>query len=235
MNAQEVLAQLAAMATEQTKKTFSRHGAPDPFFGVKVGDMKLIQKKVKKDHQLSLDLYDTGNSDAMYLAGLIADEKKISKAELQHWAEKATWYMLGEYTVAWVAAESAFGLELAREWIESPNEIIATAGWSTLGSLVAIKPDAELDHEYFHSLLKRVEKEIHTAPNRVRYVMNSFVIAVGCYVPVLTSAAKAAARKIGKVEVNMGDTACKVPAAEDYINKVEEMGRLGQKKKMARC
>ena len=112
MNATEILQELQQMGSEQTKKIFLRHGAREPFFGVKVGDMKNIVKRVKKDHALSMALYDSGNSDAMYLAGLIADEKKISKADLQHWADQAYWYMISEFTVAWVASESPYGWEL---------------------------------------------------------------------------------------------------------------------------
>ena len=73
MTAKDVLAQLKALGTEQTKKTHMRHGAKEPFYGVKVADLKVLQKKIKTDHALALELYDTGNSDAMYLAGLIAD------------------------------------------------------------------------------------------------------------------------------------------------------------------
>jgi hypothetical protein len=47
--------------------------------------------------------------------------------------------------------------------------------------------------------------------------------------------AKAAARQIGTVSVNMGETACKVPLATAYIEKIEGMGRVGQKKKTIRC
>ncbi len=64
------------MGSEQTKKVFMRHGAREPFFGVKVGDMKKIVKRVKKNHELSLALYDTGNGDAMYLAGLMPTKRK---------------------------------------------------------------------------------------------------------------------------------------------------------------
>src|SRR6266513_563494 len=106
MTATEVMAQLKKLGTEQTKKTFLRHGAKEPFYGVKVGDLKKIQKRIKKDHDLALKLYDTGISDAMYLAGLIAEPGRMKKADLQRWAKQATWYMLSEYTVAWVAAES---------------------------------------------------------------------------------------------------------------------------------
>ncbi len=91
--------ELEAMGNEQTKKVLMKHGAKEPIFGVKVGDLKKIVKKVKKDHDLSLAIYNTGNSDAMYLAGLIADENQITKEQLQSWAEKANWYMISEYTV----------------------------------------------------------------------------------------------------------------------------------------
>lgn len=99
MTLNDVMKELEAMGNEQTKKVLMKHGAKEPIFGVKVGDLKKIVKKVKKDHDLSLAIYNTGNSDAMYLAGLIADENQITKEQLQSWAEKANWYMISEYTV----------------------------------------------------------------------------------------------------------------------------------------
>jgi 3-methyladenine DNA glycosylase AlkD len=235
MTTASILEQLAAMGSEQTRKTFKNHGAPDSMFGVKVGDLKTIVKKVKKNHELSLELYATGNSDAQYLAGLIADEKRITAADLQHWAEGATWYMLSEYTVPWVAAESPHGWQLALQWIESDQEKIAECGWATLNNWVSLRPDETLDIPALSQLLDRVSDNIHPAQNRVRYVMNGFVIATGCYVAPLHEKAKAVAQQIGKVSVNVGNTACKVPFAPDYIQKVEEMGRVGVKRKMARC
>lgn len=121
------------------------------------------------------------------------------------------------------------------KWIDSKKEEIASAGWSALASLVAIKEDPELDLKELKSLLSRIHKEIHRAPNRVRYTMNGFIIALGSYVPSLTEAAIETAQKIGKVEVEMGGTACKVPSAAEYIAKVKSKGTIGKKKKMARC
>ncbi|GAB3203291.1 DNA alkylation repair protein [Pontibacter aydingkolensis] len=235
MTTPEIMQQLASLGCETTKNTLIKHGAREPVFGVKVGDLKPIQKKVKKNHMLAIELYATGNSDAMYLAGLIADEKIITKEDLQRWAEQAYWYMLSEYTVAWVAAESKYGFELAKEWIQSDNDRIATAGWSTLSNLGGIKPDTELDLDYLSQQLDLVQENIHSSPNRVRYTMNGFVIAMGAFVPALKDKAKAVAKAIGKVEVNMGTTSCKVPVALPYTEKVEMMGRHGKKKKMARC
>ena len=235
MTTNEILKELKHFGNEQTKKIFLRHGAKDPFYGVKVQDLKKIVKKVKKNHELSLELYATGNSDAMYLAGLIADETKISKNDLIRWAKEAYWYMLSEYTVAWIAAESKYGYELGLKWIESDKENIASAGWATLSNYAALKPDGELDISQYSELLGRVEMNIHNAKNRVRYTMNGFVIAVGCYIEELTEKATEVSKKIGKVNVDVGGTACKVPLATDYIKKVVDRGSVGKKRKAARC
>jgi 3-methyladenine DNA glycosylase AlkD len=234
MTADDVLSELSRMGSDTYKRTFLNHGAPDSTLGVKIEDMKKIQKRVKTDHALALALYDSHVPDAQYLAGLIADPPQMTKAQLQKWAKTATWGMISEYTVAWVAAESRFGAELAREWIESKKESIAVSGWATFSSLVGIKPDEELDVPELEKLLIRVQKEIHSAPNRVRYVMNGFVIAVGSYVPALAPKAKAVAKAIGKVEVKLSG-ACKLPSALEYIEKVEKAGRQGRKRKSAMC
>jgi 3-methyladenine DNA glycosylase AlkD len=235
MTAKEIVEELKALGSESTKKTLLKHGAREPFFGVKIEDLKKIQKRIKKDYQLALDLYDTGISDAMYLAGLIADDLKMTKKDLKHWAEKAYWYMLSEYTVPWVAAGSNFGRELALEWIESRKENIAAAGWATLSSLVSIKEDDDLDLAELQKLIERVRKTIHEQPNRVRYTMNGFVIAVGAYVQALTDVARKTGKEMGQVSVEMGGTACKVPFAPDYIKKIEERGGIGKKRKTAKC
>ena len=158
MNVDQVMAQLEAMGNEQTRKTFRNHGAPESMFGVKVGDMKAIVKKVKKDQALAEGLYATGNSDAMYLAGLIADPAAMSPDLLDRWARAATWHMLSESTVAWVAAESSHGWELGLRWIDDPEPHIAAAGWSALGCVVALRPDEELDLDTLRALLERVAR-----------------------------------------------------------------------------
>jgi hypothetical protein len=159
----------------------------------------------------------------------------MTKADLQRWVKKSKHHAISQYTVAWVASESAHGRELALEWIDSADERIASSGWATLASLVSIKDDAELDLAELRKLLARVEKTIHKAPNWVRYNMNGFVIALGCMVKGLTKEARQAADKIGPVTVDMGDTACVVPSAREYIQKVEKRGALGKKRAHARC
>ncbi len=234
MTANDVVAELKKLGNAQTKKTWMTHGAQEPCLGVKVEDMKKIQKRVKMDYQLALDLYDTGIADAMYLAGLIADDAKMTKKDLQKWVEGATWGMVAEFTVPWVASASPHGREIALKWMDSKNEAIASAGWGTYSSMVAIKEDADLDLAEIKSLLQRVAKTISKQPNRVKYVMNSFVIAVACHVKPLHKFAVDTANGIGKVAVDLVG-ACKIPFAPEHIKKFEARSAIGKKRKSPKC
>jgi 3-methyladenine DNA glycosylase AlkD len=235
MTLPEIMQQLQQLGNESTKSVLVNHGAREPFFGVKIEDLKKIVKKTKTDYPLSLELFNTGNSDAMYLAGLITDPSKMSRVDLNHWVETAYWYMLSEFTVAWVASESPYGTELALQWIESDKENIASAGWATLASIAACKNDEEIDAILYRNLLKRILNTIHSEKNRVRSAMNNFVISVGGYCRPLSEDATSIASQIGKVKVDMRGTACKVPLATDYIQKMHARNKSWKKRKSARC
>ncbi|REK75733.1 DNA alkylation repair protein [Paenibacillus paeoniae] len=235
MTYEEIIQELERLGSEQTKRTFLRHGAMEPIFGVKVGDLKKLVKYVKKDQELAERLYASGISDAMYLAGLSINPKLVSKELLQRWISEAYWSMISEYTVAGVAAESPFARELALEWIDSPEEMTAACGWSTYAGYISITPDGELSIEEISDLLARIRRDIHTEKNRTRYTMNGFVISVGSYVKELQGEASDTGEAVGKVHVDVGNTACKVPLATEYIAKVAGMGRTGMKKKTCIC
>jgi 3-methyladenine DNA glycosylase AlkD len=232
-----IMADLKKQGTAQTRKIYARHGmATDNMFGVSVADLKLIAKKIKGQQALALELYATGNLDAMYLAGMVADGSLMTKAELNAWAEgAANLQMIAEYSVPWVTVENPHARDLAIHWMKSKQERVACAGWCTYAGLVATQPDEALDLAEIEGLLGTVVEGISSAQNRVRYTMNGFVIAAGSYVKPLLQQAKAAARRIGAVSVDVGDTACKIPLATACIEKVEASGRCGQKRKTIRC
>ena len=235
MTSAEILSQLEPLGLASYKKVLLNHDIKEPVFGVKIEELKKFQKAIKKDYQLALDLYSTGIYDAQYLAGLIADETKMTKKDLTNWLAKSNSSPLCSSTVAWVSAESKHGFALAREWIDSKKAGVAQTGWATLSSLVALKDDADLDLAELKRLLQRVEETIHEQPDEVRLAMNGFVIAVGTYVKALTDLAVQTGEKIGKVTADMGNTACKVPYSPEYIQKAKTRGTIGKKKKTVRC
>ena len=235
MMAAEIVRELEQLGRDSIRNVLLKHGIPEPLLGVKVEDLKKIQKRVGQDYQLALDLYDTGIYDAMYLAGLIADDRRMTKRDLRKWVRNASSIALCGATVSWVAAQSLHGWQLALEWIDSSSERAAVAGWATLTSLVAIRDDVDLELEKIRQLLMRIQAQIHTSPNRVRYSMNGFVIAVGTHVHSLSDFASQAAGSIGRVAVDVGDTNCKVPYAPECIQKARQKGVIGKKRKTAKC
>jgi 3-methyladenine DNA glycosylase AlkD len=235
MTLAETMLELEAMGEPNIKKILLNHGVKEPFFGVKVQNLKVLQKKIKVNYSLAKELYETGNADAMYLAGLVTDDAQMTKDDLNHWVQNAVSNNISEYTVPWVAAQGKYGWELGLQWIDSQEEHIASAGWNTLSNCLALIPDEKLDIPTLLQLIDRVIAQIHSVPNRVRATMNTFIISIGTYVVPLYEESLLAAQKIGKVTVIMDGTACKVPDAKTYINKVKDLGKQGKKKKMVKC
>ena len=232
-----VMAELKKKGTEQTRKTYARHGMlADKLLGVSSADMKVIAKGIKGEQKLACELFDTGIMEAMYVAGMVADGSQMTKAQLDKWAAGAKDFpMIAEYTVPWVTVESPFSRELAKKWMQAKKERIATSGWCTYCGIVTITADEDLDFTEIEDLLDKIVREIGGAPNRVRSTMNRMVISVGSYVKPLTKKAIAAAKAIGPVAVDVGDTECRVPDAIACILKMEASGKLGKKRKTIRC
>ncbi|MBA3925679.1 DNA alkylation repair protein [Listeria rustica] len=235
MNTNEVMQQLESLGSEQTKKTLCKHGANEPIFGVKIGDMKKFLVKKIKDQDVSLELFATGNYDAQYLAGLTINPKEVTKEELLNWAETANCTAINEAIVASLAAETSYATELAQIWMASGEEQIEDTGWSCYANYLSLAPNEEINETEVLELLEQVEKNIHAAQNSVKYTMNQFVICVGTYYPPLLEKAISVAKNIGQIHVDMGDTSCKVPLATGYIEKVIEKDRVGKKRKRAIC
>lgn len=87
MDLETVMQELEALGKERMKKMYVSNGAREPVFGVATGAMKPMAKEIKKDQALAEELYATGNYDAMYFAGVIADPIRMTEADFDRWIE----------------------------------------------------------------------------------------------------------------------------------------------------
>lgn len=235
MDVQTVLQELELLGSERTKKVYMQQGAQEPLFGVATGAMKPLFKKNKKNQELAEELYATGNYDAMYLAGMIADPKVMTEADFNRWMEGAYFYMISDFIVAVTLAETDFAQAVSDRWITSGKELYMSAGYSCYCWLLGSRRDEEFDREKLNTMLETVEKTIQSSPDRARYAMNNFVTTVGIsYVP-LHEKAISAANNIGTVAVFRGKNKCSVPVAAEEIQKAVDKGRIGFKRKNVRC
>lgn len=234
MNSTEILEHLRQIGSETTARVLKNHGAHDPCYGVKIGDLKPIQKKIKSNYELSLELYESGIYDAMYLAGLIAAPKQMTKEDLQDWMANAS-KLIASYVVGPIASASPTGWELGASWIKSAKPIEKMAGWATFAAMASTIPDEQLDLSTFEALLSTVERDAHAESPDVAYQMNAFIISTGSCIRSLSAQATEVGHRIGPLELDMGNTSCAVPFAPDYIAKVEARGAIGKKRKSAMC
>ena len=230
----EVLLELEAAGTERTKKTYISNGAHEPLFGCAIKNLNPISKRIKHDNELAFALYDTGNYDAMYLAGMIVDVKKMSRQDFEDWIKKAYFFMLSDFVVAICLVEADFNLELAEEWINSGNELKMSAGWSTFTWTLESTKDNLFDFEQINRLMDKVEQEFHVAPRRAKNAMNAFLVSVGIsYLP-LHEKAYVLAKKI-RDEVIQQDPKCKQPGAVATIDNAIAKHKIGFKRNYLRC
>ena len=226
-SAAEILGELKGLGTAQAAKTYRRHGATGEVYGVSYADFGRLKKRLKTDHALARALWASGIHDARVLATMVADPAQASGEELDGWLQDVEDYGMAGH-VADVAAQRADALSLAERWMAADGEWVARTGWRVL-TLLALKSDGPPPDSYYVKLLPRIEKRIHGAKNYVRDAMNDALIAIGGRSEALRLQATAAANRIGKVEVDHGDTSCKTPDAAQYIEKM--WARRGQRKK----
>ena len=235
MDLKTVMQELEALGKERTKKIYVSNGAHEPLFGVATGAMKPIVKKIKINQPLAEELYATGNYDAMYFAGIIADPKAMDESDYDRWIDAAYFYMLSDFVVAVTLSESDIAQEVADKWIASGEDLKMSAGWSCYCWLLGNRKDNEFSESKISGMLDNVKNTIHESPERAKSSMNNFLYTVGTsYLPVHEKAVETA-RLIGIVEVKRDKKKSSLLNAYDSIQKEVDKGRIGFKRKHVRC
>lgn len=235
MNVEMVMQELEALGKERTKKMYISNGAHEPLFGVATGAMKPIVRKIKINQDLAEELYSTGNYDAMYFAGIIADPKAMTESDYDRWMDAAYFYMLSDYVVAVTLSESDIAQEVSDKWIASGEELRMSAGWSCYCWLLGNRKDVEFSESKISDMLDLVKHTIHESPERTKSAMNNFLSTVGIsYLPLHEKAVETA-KAIGIVEVKRDKKKTSFLNAYESIQKEVGRGRLGFKRKHVRC
>ncbi|MFJ8236069.1 DNA alkylation repair protein [Ureibacillus sp. NPDC094379] len=235
MDFQTVMQELEALGKERTKKMYISNGALEPVFGVATGAMKPIAKKIKINQPLAEELYATGNYDAMYFAGVIADPKAMTESDFDRWIDSAYFYMLSDYVVAVTLSESDIAQEVADKWIASGDELKMSAGWSCYCWLLGNRKDHEFSESKIATMLEMVKSTIQESPERTKSAMNNFVFTVGVsYLPLHEKAFKTA-EAIGPVEMQRPNKKSTFLHAYENIQKEIDRDRIGFKRKYVRC
>ena len=230
-----VMRELESLGTARTKKNYLSRGVREPLFGVATGAMKPLKKQIGVDQALAEELWDTGNYDAMYFAGMIADVRVMTEADFDRWMEGAYCPMLSDFVVAVTLAESDLAQEVANRWIRSGDDSRASAGWACYEWLLGWRPDGYFEPEAVRGLLELAAVTIHDASPHLKRAMNNYIVAVGVsYVPLHDEALKTADH-IGVVDVVLNGQVKHLTSAAEQIRSAAAKGRTGFKRRAVRC
>jgi 3-methyladenine DNA glycosylase AlkD len=214
MTAKEILAQLKSLGNDARRAHNTKAGAPDDQFGVKLGDLRTLAKKIKTDHELALELWETGNVDAQLLATLIIKPRALSASQLDKLTRSTTCAQVADWLNSYVVAEHPEKESLREKWMTAKDRWAARAGWHFTASRINKGTFDGLD---LPALLDRIEKEMPKAKPEVQWTMNNTLGAIGIHVPKLRKRAVAIGEKIGLYRDWPVSTGCIIPYVPVWV------------------
>ncbi len=220
----KILKELEKLGTAQNRKTYGRHGVTGEMFGVSYANLKILEKRLKKEGSacLAYELWAAGNHDGCVLAAKIANPTSMTQNLANQWVrDVSNRVVLADLST--LIAQTSFATKLADQWIAASmtrSEMKNAAGWSLIGGIATKTDGPEIPNAWFSEKLKQLEADITAAPNYTKYTMAYTLIALGSRTPALRKSVEAAAKRIGKIEVDHGETSCKTPEVIPYLAKV---------------
>ena len=214
MTLNETLKQLKALGTEKVRAQNTKGGAGDNQFGVSLGDIRVLAKKIRTNHDLALSLWNTGNVDAQFLATLLIQPKKLPARELDRMVRSLTFVRVADWLNAYVVRQHPDKEALRQEWMAADDRWAARAGWDLTAERVGKSPDG-LD---VSALLERIESEMAGAEPEVQWTMNNTLAGIGIHFPKHRKRAIAIGEKLGVYRDYPVSKGCTSPFAPIWIN-----------------
>jgi 3-methyladenine DNA glycosylase AlkD len=216
MNLKETLAQLKSLGDERVRARNGKNGAGDNKYGVQLGDIRKLAEKIKANHELGLELWETENLDARLLAILLLGPKKLSSTEVNRMVRSARFPWLADWLNSYVVKEHPDKESLREKWMKAKDPMSARAGWNLTAERVARRPDG-LD---LPALLDRIESEMAAAPPEAPWTMNSCLAQIGIHFPAHRKRALAIGERLGIYRDFPVSKGCTSPFAPIWINEM---------------
>ena len=216
MTLEEVLKQLEALGNEKTRAHNTKWGAGDNQYGVRLGDIRKLAKKIKSHHPLGLALWETGNIDARFLAILLMKPKSLSAEDVDRLVRSVGFTRVADWLSAYVLKHHPHKETLRKKWMTAKDPMAARAGWSLTSERVAKNPEG-LDPA---ALLDRLESEMGDAAPEVQWTMNFSLVEIGINFPDQRERAIAIGEKVGAYRDYPVSKGCTSPFAPIWIKEM---------------
>lgn len=216
MTLTQTLSELEALGTEKMRAQNSKRGTDLKQFGVRMGDIRKVAKKIKTNHALALELWATGIIEAQLLAILIIKPKELSTEELDAMVRTGTFHWVADWLNSYVVKHHPENEQLRLQWMESDDPMAARAGWNLTSNRVVKQPEL-VD---LSALLDRLEAEMASAHPATQWTMNFVLVNIGIEHPEHRKRALAIGEKLGIYSDYPTAKGCTSPFAPIWINEM---------------
>jgi 3-methyladenine DNA glycosylase AlkD len=141
MTLKEALKQLKALGDEKVRAYNAKHGASENQFGVSLGDIRALSKKIRTDHALALSLWEEGNVDGQFLATLLLEPAKLSAGEMDRMVRTIAFVRVADWLNSYVVSKHPDKEALRAKWMTAEDRWAAWSGWHLTAERVAKNPD----------------------------------------------------------------------------------------------
>lgn len=209
-----VMHQLQTWGSESTRRIYQRQGAGEPLFGVTLGNLRGLARRLKTRHDLALELWATQNVDARILATMLMDPGRLAAEDLEAMLQSLTYFRLVDELVFNVVARSPHADALRERWTRAPGELSGRAGWNLLIHRVLSGQTADLDLD---AILRQIEAEILHAPLRRQETMNRCLVEIAVHQPHLTRRCLDLGERLGRFDTRPVPKGCVSSYAPEWI------------------
>ena len=213
MTLNETLKKLKALGSAKVRAQNAKSGAGENQFGVSLGDIRTLAKKIRTDHPLGLSLWKTGNVDAQFLATLLIQPKELSVKEMDRMVRSIAFVRVADWLISYVVRQHPDKEALRQAWMAADDRWAARAGWDLTAERVAKSPDG-LD---LAALLARIESEMASADPAAQWTMNNTLATIGIHFPRHRKRAIAIGEKLGIYRDYPVSKGCTSPFAPIWI------------------
>ncbi|RBP63430.1 3-methyladenine DNA glycosylase AlkD [Brevibacterium sanguinis] len=208
-----VMAALAALEDPKARAINERHGDEH---GVNLTKLRALAKELKKNDDLAVELWATGDTAAQLVAALIMRPRAHDADRLDAMLREARGPKAQAWLVNYIVKKSPHAEALRERWMDDPDPVVASAGWVLTSERVNRKPEG-LD---LPGLLDVIDAQLKDAPERLQWAMNETLAYIGIENPDLRERALAIGERLGVLKDYPTPPGCTSPFAPIWITEI---------------
>ncbi|MFA7227491.1 MAG: DNA alkylation repair protein [Melioribacteraceae bacterium] len=199
MTCAQIISELRKKYNPKNVKGMARFGINvDKAFGVNVPYMRAMAKKIGKNHELALELWESGYHEARHIASMIEDPELVTKSQMNKWVRDFNSWDICDGTCSNLFRKTPFAIEKIEEWCERKEEFVRRAGFSLL-CYVAVHHKKRGDVEFLR-FFPLIKKHSTDERNFVKKAVNWSLRTIGKRSKYLNKEAMKLADEIQKID-----------------------------------